>query len=83
MTIAFLGIEPSQAFLNVDDLIVIGCSENLIDLCRKHNLKLHLEKFTFFRHKLTFFGLKCTDKGILLDSKKYDVIEKHASLRFN
>jgi len=32
MTIAFFGLEPSQAFLYVDDLIVIGCSE-------KHVLK--------------------------------------------
>jgi len=27
MTIGFSGIEPSQAFLYMDDLIVIGCSE--------------------------------------------------------
>jgi len=32
MTIAFSGLEPSQAFLYMDDLIVIGCSE-------KHMLK--------------------------------------------
>jgi len=51
MTTAFSGIEPSQAFLYMDDLIVIGCSEkhmiqnptNVFDLCRKNNLKLHPE----------------------------------------
>jgi len=32
MTIAFSGLEPLQAFLYMDDLIVIGCSE-------KHMLK--------------------------------------------
>jgi len=52
MTIAFSGLDPSQAFLNIDDLIIIGCSEkhmlkNLPDVfekCRKYNLKLHPEK---------------------------------------
>jgi len=85
MTIAFSGIEPSEAFLFMDDLIVIGCSEkhmikhltNGFDLCRKHNLKLHPEKCTFFRHEVTFLGHKCTDKGILPDNKKYDVLEKY------
>jgi len=38
---------------------------------------VHPEKCTFFRHEVTFLGHKCTDKGILPDSKKYDVIEKY------
>jgi len=51
MTIAFSGLDPSQAFLYIDDLIVIGFSEkhmlkNLSDVfekCRKFNLKnVHL-----------------------------------------
>jgi len=29
-------------------------------------------------HEVTFFGLKCTDKGILPDDKKYDVIMNYA-----
>jgi len=33
MTIAFSGLEPSQAFLYMDDLIVIGCSEKHILGC--------------------------------------------------
>jgi len=66
MTIAFSGIEPSQAFLYMDYLTVIGCSEK--HMIRKHNLKLHPEKCTFFRHEVTFLGHKCTDKGILPDS---------------
>jgi len=82
MTIAFSGLEPSQAFLYMDDLIVIGCSEkhmlkNLTDVfekCRKYNLKLHPEKCSFFMHEVTSLGHKCTDKGILPDDKKYDVI---------
>jgi len=51
MTTAFSGPEPSQEFLYMDDLIVIGFSEkhmlkNLTDVfekCRQHNLKLHPE----------------------------------------
>jgi len=43
----------------MDDLIVIGCSEkhmlkNLTDVfekCRKYNLKIHPEKFSFFMHQ--------------------------------
>jgi len=85
MTIAFSGLNPSQAFLYMDDLIVIGCSENhmiknltnVFDLSRKHNLKLHPEKCTFFMHQVTFLGHKCTDQGILSDDKKNDVIEKY------
>jgi len=82
MTIAFSGLEPSQAVLYMDDLIVIGCSEkhmfkNLTDVfekCRKYNLMLHPEKCSFFMHEVTFIGHKCTDKGILPEDKKYDVI---------
>jgi len=52
MTIAFSGLELSQAFLYMDGLIVIGCSEkhmlknltNVFEKCRKYNLKLHPEK---------------------------------------
>jgi len=85
MTIAFSGLEPSQAFLYMDDLIVICCSEkhmlkNLTDVfekCGKHNLKLHPEKCSFFMHEVTFLGHKCTDKGILPDDKKYDVIQNY------
>lgn len=85
MTISFSGLEPSQAFLYMDDLMVIGCSEkhmikNLTDVfnvCRKYNLKLHPEKCSFFMHEVTFLGHKCTDKGVLPDDKKYDVIKNY------
>jgi len=81
MTIAFSGLEPSQAFLYMDDLIVIGCSEkhmlksltDVLEKCRKYNIKLHPEKCSFFMHEVTFLSHKCTDKGILPDDKKYDV----------
>lgn len=85
MTIAFSGLEPSQAFLYMDDLVVIGRSEkqmlnnlkSVFDLCRKFNLKLHPGKCSFFRHEVIFLGHKCTDEGILPDDGKYEVIKKY------
>jgi len=79
---ALSGLEPSQEFLYMDDLIVIGFSEklmlknltNVFEKCRKYNLKLHPEKCSFFMHKVTFLSHTCTDKVILPDDKKYDVI---------
>jgi len=59
MTIAFAGLEPSQDFLYMDDLIVIGCSEkhmlkNLTDVfekCRKYNLN-------YFQKNVHFLCMK-------------------------
>lgn len=85
MTIAFSGLKPEQAFLYMDDLVVLGCSEKhmlsnltqVFKLCRINNLKLHPEKCTFFMTEVTYLGHKCTDKGILPDDSKYSVIEKY------
>jgi len=82
ITIAFSGLEPSQAFLYMDDLIVIGCFEkhmlkdltDVFEKCRKYNLKLYPEKCLFFMHEVTFLGHYGTGKEILPDDKKYDVI---------
>jgi len=82
MTFAFAGLAPAQAFLYMDDLIVLGCSEkhmikNLRDvfsMCRKHNLKLHPDKCSFFMREVTFLGHKCTDHGILPDDSKFKII---------
>lgn len=85
MTLAFSGLEPTKAFLYMDDLIVIGCSEkhmmknlrSVFELCRKYNLKLHPDKCSFFRHEVTFLGHLCTDRGILPDETKYEVIKNY------
>lgn len=85
MTLAFSGLGPTQAFLYMDDLIVIGCTEkhmlrnlsSVFELCRKHNLKLHPDKCSFFRREVTFLGHRCTDKGILPDDTKYAVIKNY------
>jgi len=47
MTIAFSGLEASQTFLYMDDLIVIGCFKRhmlknlkgIFEICGKYNLK--------------------------------------------
>jgi len=52
MTIALSGLKPSESFHSMDDLIVIGCSEqhmsknltNVIELYRNNNLRLHPQK---------------------------------------
>ena len=85
MTIAFSGLKPSQAFLYMDVLVVLDCSEkhklsNLIHvfkLCRKHNLILHPDKCSFFKHEVTYLRHMCTNKGILPDDSKYTVIEEY------
>ena len=85
MSLAFAGLNPSQAFLYMDDLVVIGCSEkhmlknlrDVFELCRKHNLKLHPDKCSFFMHEVTYLGHKCTSKGILPDDSKYSAIKNY------
>lgn len=85
MTLAFSGLEPTKTFLYMDDLIVIECSvnhmlKNLKNVCeqyRKHNLKLHPDKCSFFRSEVNFLGHLCTDNGILPDGSKYKIIENY------
>lgn len=85
MTMAFAGLSPTQAFLYMDDLMVIAASENqmiknlrdVFNTCRKFNLKLHPDKCSFFKHETTFLGHKCTAHGILPDDQKYDVIKNY------
>jgi len=58
-TIAFPGLEPSQAFIYMDDLVVIGCSEkhvlkNLTDVFEKRRLHNIPKNFHFSRMKSLF-----------------------------
>lgn len=78
MNIAFSGLPPERAFLYIDDIIVIGKSENdhmnnlksVFDILRQRNLKINPEKCRFFQPEVTFLGHKCTAAGILPDEKK-------------
>lgn len=85
MALAFSGLPPENAFIYMDDLIVIGTSiknhlenlENVFKICRKYNLKLNPEKCEFFRPEVTFLGHSCTENGIRPDSKKLEAIDKY------
>ena len=85
MSLAFSGLGPNRAFVYMDDLIVIGCSENhmlanlkaVFDICRKTNLKLHPDKCSFFNAEVTFLGHKCTSNGILPDDSKFEKISNY------
>lgn len=55
MTIAFSGLSPEQAFIYMDDIIVIGFTESqhvnnlrkVFETCRKYNLRLNPDKCNF------------------------------------
>lgn len=78
MTIAFSGIPPDQAFLYIDDIIVIGKSEkhhltnlkSVFEVLRKYKLKIHPHKCKFFKSEVTFLGHLCTSEGIRPDPEK-------------
>lgn len=69
----------------MDDIIVIGTSESnhlnnlkyVFKICRSANLKLNPEKCIFFRTEVIFLGHKCTQKGLLPDDAKSEVIRKY------
>lgn len=82
MTLAFAGLEPNQAFIYMDDIIIIGYSEknhlkNIHDIfktCRQFNLRINPLKCDFFRHEVDFLGHKCTADGLLPDPSKINSI---------
>lgn len=85
MTIAFAGLSPDKAFIYMDDIIVIGISENhhirnirsVFETCRKFNLKLNPQKCDFFRTEVQFLGHKCTNIGITPDPTKINVVQRY------
>lgn len=85
MQIAFSGLGPERCFIYMDDIIVIGRSEDehlqnlrsVFKICREKNLKLNPEKVDFFRHEVTFLGHKCTQDGILPDKNKIESVKKY------
>lgn len=85
MTIAFSGLKPEQAFIYMDDLIVIGFTKkqhilnlkSVFDTCRRCNLKLNPDKCQFFRSEVYFLGHKCTSAGILPDPAKLHAVHKY------
>lgn len=86
MSIAFSGLPPERAFLYIDDIIVVGKSENdhlsnlksVFDILRKYNLKINPEKCEFFKHEVTFLGHRCSAQGILPDDRKLKSVTEYA-----
>lgn len=72
MAIAFSGIPAGTAFLYIDDIIVVGCSEahhmsnlrTVFETLRRYNLKINPYKCNFFRKEVVFLGHKCSENGI-------------------
>lgn len=87
MTIAFSGLSPEKAFIYMDDIIVIGFSEEhhiknlrgVFKIWQKYNLKINPEKCDFFRTEVQFLGHKCTSEGITPDPTKINVVLKYAT----
>lgn len=85
MSIAFSGLTPTQCFVYMDDLIVIGISEHhhlnnlrsVFDACKKFNLKLNPYKCQFFRPEVTYLGHKCTKDGVRPDESKLKSIHQY------
>lgn len=85
MAVAFSGIDVTTAFLYLDDIIVIGNSEqhhlkNLEQVfikCRERNLKLNPQKCEFMKREVVFLGHRCSNKGILPDDSKFEIIKKY------
>lgn len=83
MQLAFAGASPLQCITYMDDLIVPGKSvihqlKNLrfvFEICRKFNIKLNPHKCNFFRNEVTYLGHKCTDRGILPDDSKSEIVK--------
>lgn len=85
MSMAFAGLPPEQAFLYMDDIIVIGCSErhhlnnikDIFEVCRKFNLKLNPQKCQFFKTEVIFLGHRCTANGLLPDENKISAVKNY------
>lgn len=85
MQIAFSGLGPDKCFIYMDDIIVIGKTEEehmknlgmVFEICRKRQSKLNPEKAYFFRPEVTFLGHRCTKDGLLPDESKIECIKKY------
>lgn len=83
MAMAFSGLKPSQAFLYMDDIIILGVTEdhhlnNLRDVfetCRRTNLKINAKKCQFFKNEVIYLGHRCTASGVLLQNQKLTVMQ--------
>lgn len=85
MTLAFSGLIPERVLIYMDDLIVIGFTEQhhlenlelVFESCRKFNLKLQPDKCKFFMREVAFLGHRCTTNGLLPDDSKIEAVKHY------
>lgn len=85
MNMAFSGLPADRAFVYIDDIIVIGKSEedhlknltSVFEILRKRNLKINPEKCQFFKPSVIFLGHKCTSEGFLPDDSKIKAMKNY------
>lgn len=84
MTIAMSGLNYSQCFVYLDDLIVFGKNiedhnhnlHNVFQRLRDSNLKLNAKKCEFLKTQMLYLGFVVSDKGISPDPAKVEVVKK-------
>ena len=67
-----------------DDMIIYGKTDqehdgnllNFLEVCRKNNLTLNLDKMQFRLPKVSFFGHTWSDKGLSADPKKIEAVKR-------
>lgn len=85
ITIALSGLPSHVAFLYIDDIIVVGGSENhhlenlrkVFAKLRQRGLKLNPEKCDFFRTEVTFLGHKIAEDGVYPDPEKIKAVKEY------
>lgn len=85
MSIAMSGLVSTRCFVYLDDLIIFGRdlqqhNRNLIEVferMRQVNLKIHPGKCSFLRKEVLYLGHILSDKGILPDPSKSDVMKNY------
>lgn len=85
MNLAFSGLPADQLFIYMDDIIVLGNSEqhhidnltSTLQRCRERNLKINPFKCHFFRPEVLFLGHICSAEGIKTDKSRFKDIENY------
>lgn len=85
MNMAMSGLTYEKCFVYMDDLIIYGFSldnhnKNLQDVferLRKVNLKLNPQKCDFLKKQILYLGHVVSDKGILPDPSKIEVVRNY------
>lgn len=85
MSIAMSGLTSSRCFVYLDDIIVFGKNlrehnRNLMEVferLREVNLKIHPGKCSFLKTEVLYLGHLISDKGILPDPTKSEVMKNY------